>query len=172
MEVDMYMPARKCQLCFKNGHTARYCKNQKGTVNAIDQERGDRDRHDRDRQCYFCGKPGHIKRFCFEIKRHNQTPENATPDLNAQVAVSENNKNIFVIGNSDSPSTVQIKNYGNKYRSLVDTGAACSLVHKNVYESLQINPKLSKSNAILKSVSGGQLNVLGSISLTFVLGGM
>ena len=87
-------------------------------------------------------------------------------------AVSGNNKNIFLIGNSDSPSTVHIKIYGNKYRSLVDTGAACSLVHKNVYESLQIKPKLSKSNASLKSVKGGQLNVLGSISLPFILGGM
>ena len=46
------------------------------------------------------------------------------------------------------------------------------MVHKNVYESLQIKPKLSKSNAILKSVNRGQLNVLGSISLPFVLGWM
>ena len=72
-------------------------------------------------------------------------------------AVLGNNKNIFVIGKSDSPSMVQIKIYGNKYRSLVDIGAACSLVHKNVYQSLQIKPKLSKSNAILKSVWSKQV---------------
>ena len=152
MEVDMYRPSRKCQLCLKNGHTARYCKCQRGKeINAVNTER-----NDRDRRCYFCGKPGHIKQFCFEFKRQNKRFKHSS-SLNVE-AVSGNNKNIFVIGNSDSPNTVQIKIYGNKYRSLVDTGAACSLVHINVYESLQIKPKLSKSNAILKSIKCSWFN--------------
>ena len=68
LEVDMYRPSRKCQLCFKTGHTARYCKSQRGKeINAVNTER-----NDRDRRCYFCGKPGHIKQFCFEYKRQNK----------------------------------------------------------------------------------------------------
>ena len=62
--------------------------------------------------------------------------------------------------------------YGNKYGALVDTGAECCLIHKNVYQSLQIKPKLSKSNAILQSVNGGQLKVLGSVSLPVMIGAM
>ena len=79
MEVDIYRPFHKCHFCFKNGHTARYCKSKKGKeINTVNTER-----NDKDRRYYFCEKPGHIKRFCFEYKRQNQTQE--TRALNAQV---------------------------------------------------------------------------------------
>lgn len=72
MEVDQLRPTRKCQLCFKKGHTARYCRMGRGqAVNAVNADR-DR-RKNNDRRCYFCGKTGHIKRFCFEFQKQNES---------------------------------------------------------------------------------------------------
>ena len=72
MDVDQLRPARKCQLCFKKGHTARYCDMHRGqAVNAVNV---DRDKcQNRDRRCYFCGKTGHIKRFCFKFQKQNES---------------------------------------------------------------------------------------------------
>lgn len=78
MEIDQLRPTRKCQLCFKPGHTARYCRKQRGReVNAVNTGR-----NDRDRRCYFCGKTGHIKRFCFEFKQQQQNQPQDTSNQN------------------------------------------------------------------------------------------
>ncbi|MET0107142.1 MAG: retropepsin-like aspartic protease [Sedimenticola sp.] len=58
----------------------------------------------------------------------------------------------------------------NKYRSLVDSGAEVSLIHRRVYQALKNKPKLFKKNARLQSVNGGSLKVDGCISLTFKIG--
>ena len=52
MEVDQLRPTRKCQLCFKKGHTARYFDMHRGqAVNAVNVDRDKR--QTRGRRCYF-----------------------------------------------------------------------------------------------------------------------
>ena len=69
MEVDQFRPTRRCQICYKNGHTAQYCRKRQNPTNvrAVAAE---------NRKCYFCGKVGHIKRFCTEFKKQNSPPLN------------------------------------------------------------------------------------------------
>lgn len=55
----------------------------------------------------------------------------------------------------------------NKFRSLVDSGAEVSLIHRPVYKSLTKKPKLLKRNAGLQSVNGGFLEIDGYINLSF-----
>lgn len=64
-----------------------------------------------------------------------------------------------------------IKTERHKYRTLVDTGALVSLIHRRVYESLKNKPKLVKRNANLQTVSGLPLKVDGFVNLTFSIGG-
>ena len=59
----------------------------------------------------------------------------------------------------------------NKFRTLVDTGAKVSLMHRRVYDSLRIKPRLQRRKACLSSVSGESLQVDGCINLTFSIGG-
>ena len=49
----------------------------------------------------------------------------------------------------------------------MDTGAAVSLIHKRLYESLKINSRIEQTNLTLQSASGSRLNVLGTTVLKF-----
>ena len=49
----------------------------------------------------------------------------------------------------------------------MDTGAAVSLIHKRLYESLKINSRIEPTNLTLQSASGSRLNVLGTTVLKF-----
>lgn len=54
-----------------------------------------------------------------------------------------------------------------KFRPLLDTGAAVSIVNSNVYWSLPYPSKLSKPKVNLKSVSGTELKIQGCASIQF-----
>jgi hypothetical protein len=69
------------------------------------------------------------------------------------------------------PNSCIIKIERNKYRTLVDTGAEVSLIHRRVYESLQNKPRLISRNINLQTVSGLPLKVDGCINLMFSIGG-
>ena len=58
-----------------------------------------------------------------------------------------------------------------KFRSLVDTGAECSLMHRRVYDNLKNKPKLLKKSVNLQSANGTQLQVDGCVNVHFRIGG-
>ena len=58
-----------------------------------------------------------------------------------------------------------------KIRSLVDTGAECSLLQKRVLDSMKNPPKLQNKKVNLQAVDGGLLDVLGLVELDITIGG-
>lgn len=73
---------------------------------------------------------------------------------------------------TDNPSSCLISLENKKYRTLVDTGAQTSLIHRRVYQSLAFPPRLIKKNVTLQSVTGQTLTVDGCVTLTFKLAGL
>ena len=71
-----------------------------------------------------------------------------------------------------SPNSCVIKIGKTKFRSLVDTGAEVSLMHRRVYDSLLVKPKLQFQRINLSGVSGGALKIDGCINLKFTIGGI
>ena len=71
-----------------------------------------------------------------------------------------------------SPNSCLLKIGKQRYRSLVDSGAEVSLLHKRVYQSLKNPPKLIKKKISLQSVNGISLEVLGCINLCFQMKGV
>ena len=71
-----------------------------------------------------------------------------------------------------SPNSCVIKIGKTKFRSLVDTGAEVSLMHRRVYDSLLVKPKLQFKRINLSGVSGGALKIDGCINLKFTIGGI
>lgn len=73
---------------------------------------------------------------------------------------------------SGNPNSCIVKINRQRYRSLVDTGAECSLMHRKIYDRLKSPPKLSKQKVNLQSVNGGLLSVDGSIDIEIEIGGV
>ena len=71
-----------------------------------------------------------------------------------------------------SPNSCVIKIGKTKFRSLVDTGAEVSLMHRRVYDSLLVKPKLQFKRINLSGVSGGALKIDDCINLKFTIGGI
>lgn len=88
-----------------------------------------------------------------------------------------NNKNksekseIFSVNLNKNPNSCIIHIGKNRYRALVDTGAEVSLMHRRVYDSLKIKPKLQRSDVKLQSAGGNPLKLDGSINIDFKIGG-
>ena len=73
----------------------------------------------------------------------------------------------YKINLAGSQNSCIIKIGKNKFRSLVDTGAAVSLMHRRVYDSLKVKPKLEHKKIDLSSVSGYALKIDGCINPHF-----
>ena len=77
----------------------------------------------------------------------------------------------FKISLAGSPNSCIIRISKDEFRTLVDAGAEVSLMHRRVYDSLKIKPRLQRRKACLISVSGESLQVDGCVHLTFSIGG-
>ena len=58
----------------------------------------------------------------------------------------------------------------NKYRSLLESGAEVSIMHRCVYSALKQKPVLIKKVALLQSVNGGLLKIDGFVTLSCKIG--
>ena len=70
-----------------------------------------------------------------------------------------------------SPNSCIIKIGKHKFRTLVDTGAEVSLMHRRVYDLLKDKPRLMNRKINLHGVNGSLLKIDGCIDLTFSVGG-
>ena len=71
-----------------------------------------------------------------------------------------------------SPNSCVIKIGKTKFKTLVDTGAEVSFMHRRVYDSLLVKPKLQFKKINLSGVSGGALKIDGCMNLKFSIGGI
>lgn len=69
-------------------------------------------------------------------------------------------------------SSILLKISKQKYRALVDSGAEKSLISRRVYNSISDPPPLRHPNVSLESVTGGKVEIVGSIDLEFVVAGL
>ncbi|MEW8091488.1 MAG: retropepsin-like aspartic protease, partial [Candidatus Thiodiazotropha endolucinida] len=84
--------------------------------------------------------------------------------------ITENTKT-FRINVSGNPNSCIVRIDKQKYRSLVDTGAECSLMHRRIYDQLKFKPKLQNKKISLQSANGSELKVDGCINVHFCIGG-
>ena len=77
-------------------------------------------------------------------------------------------KKKFKVSVSGSPNSCIVRIGKQKFRTLVDTGAECSLMHRRVYDQLKNKPRLNNKKACLQSANGSELKCDGCISYKFV----
>ena len=93
---------------------------------------------------------------------------------------TESNKNIinenspqetFKISVSGSPNSCLVKVGKQRIRTLVDTGAECSLMHRRIYDQLKDRPKLLNKKVCLQSANGTELKCDGCVNVQICIGG-
>ena len=77
----------------------------------------------------------------------------------------------FKISVSGIPNSCLVKIGKQRYRTLVDTGAECSLMHRRIYDQLKNKPRLINKKVCLQSASGTELKCDGCITVQICIGG-
>lgn len=77
----------------------------------------------------------------------------------------------FKISVSGSPNSCLVKVGKQRFRTLVDTGAECSLMHRRIYDQLKNKPKLVNKKVCLRSANGTELKCDGCITVQICIGG-
>ena len=77
----------------------------------------------------------------------------------------------FKINISGSPNSCLVRIEKQKFRTLVDTGAECSLMHRRIYDKLKNKPKLQNRRVYLKTASSAPLKCDGYVNVQFCIGG-
>ena len=67
---------------------------------------------------------------------------------------NESKKPVFKISLAGNPSSCVFKIGKRKYRTLIDSGAECSLISKRAYQNLLNRPKLFKNIPCLQAANG------------------
>ena len=80
-------------------------------------------------------------------------------------------KKNYKISVSGSPNSCIVTMGKQKFRTLVDTGAECSLMHRRIYDQLKNKPKLNKRKVSLQSANGSELICDGCITVQICIGG-
>ena len=76
----------------------------------------------------------------------------------------------FKINVSGSPNSCLVKIGKQRFRTLVDTGAECSLMHRRIYDQLNNKPKLTHKKVCLQSANGLNLGVTVALLYSFCIG--
>ena len=77
----------------------------------------------------------------------------------------------FKISVSGSPNSCLVKIGKQRIRTLVDTGAECSLMHRRIYDQLKDRPKLRNKKVCLQSANGTELKCDGCVNVQICIGG-
>ena len=152
---------RKCYVCGKRGHIARFCKN------ANQQP---------ERKCFTCGRPGHISRFCRNAnKKHLAKPETSDREKQAEIpkrdtpkrSFASNSKTVYAMRKGlDDRYYVSLDICGKSIKFLVDTGANVSLLNQDDFCRLGMNSVSTVQDESLMGYSGEPILAMGSVMLT------
>ena len=131
----------------------------------------------KDAECFLCHKKGHIRSMCFLSK--SQRPQgkvHGTTKHNVNFSDDAANPNVcydyvFSIGEDKvQPIQVHVLLDNVKVNMELDTGSACSIISKSMFESLwpidTERPELHPSSANLRVYGGSPLKIAGEISVT------
>ena len=72
---------------------------------------------------------------------------------------------------SGSPNSCLVKIGKQRYRTLVDTGAECSFMHRRIYDQLKNKPRLINKKVCLQSANDTELKYDGCITVQICIGG-
>ena len=149
LAVGTPVQARPCGRCGRRNHNSSECKFKTAT-------------------CDRCGKVGHIAPVCRSVPRANKRTFTRKTKWVATTEPSQPQDNqeeyLYVISNkSTAPYKVQLEVKGKPLTMEVDTGAAVSLAPESAVESLLSSSELLPSNVILKTYTGEQIPVKGSL---------
>ena len=85
--------------------------------------------------------------------------------------INENSpQETFKISVSGSPNSCLVKVGKQRIRTLVDTGAECSLMHRRIYDQLKDRPKLLNKKVCLQSANGTELKCDGCVNVQICIG--
>ena len=86
--------------------------------------------------------------------------------------INENSpQETFKISVSGSPNSCLVKVGKQRIRTLVDTGAECSMMHRRIYDQLKDRPKLLNKKVCLQSANGTELKCDGCVNVQICIGG-
>ena len=77
----------------------------------------------------------------------------------------------FKVSVSGSPNSCLANIGKQRIRTLVDTGAECSLMHRRIYDQLKDRPKLRNKKVCLQSANGTELKCDGCVNVQICIGG-
>ena len=138
--------------------------------------RGNHDKNDcklKSAKCHKCGKVGHIAPVCRSKasgRRHSGPTKktkwvSTTPAVSNEDSSEENNYLYVIQSKSSPPYREELHVSGHKLAVEVDMGAAVSLAPESAVASLISTAKLQPSNVILKTYTGEQIPVKGTLSV-------
>ena len=141
-------------------------------------------------QCHACGKIGHIAKVCRSKPRAGKRPPPKNPKGNGVHSVSHNScspettrdelassskqseslvgsdaYSLFTVQSKLQPLTFQVKVNKVDLHMELDTGASLSVISEQTYNSFFSNEQLQPTDVTLRTHSGEELNILGSLTV-------
>ena len=113
--------------------------------------------------CHYCHEKGHIVRVC-RTKQNHRSPGKLSVKTNLVQTVTKSNEDysLFTLGSTHSPpSRVEVYLDQQPVSMQVDTGAAVSVISRNVFQSVWDSPSLMKSDVKLQSYRREQIGAIG-----------
>lgn len=131
---------KPCWRCGQGGHTYNECRFKTA-------------------ECLHCKKIGHIKANCFSLMKDNRTSQSHN--------VQRMDYELYAIReDSRRPLVADITVNGRTLAMEIDTGAAVSLMSRDNFQKFfkgQITPQLHNTKDILKTYTGEQINIDGTV---------
>ncbi|XP_050515486.1 uncharacterized protein K02A2.6-like [Diabrotica virgifera virgifera] len=131
-------PNRACYRCGDTSHLADKC-NKKHLI------------------CNFCKNVGHIQKVCLKAQQNSHRQVNS---VNSAQEVLEVNA-----GNCKDKFFINLKVNGKILNFEIDSGAAVTIINKNIFEKYFPALQLQKSDVKLTTYCKNNLNVLGLVSV-------
>ena len=144
-----------CYRCARPGHSPANCRFQSA-------------------KCHKCQKIGHIMRACTAqrpTKAVRQVTHEEAPQDDDDFGIQNAEYSLFNLNStSNQPFQVVVIVDNQQVPMEIDTGAAVSLVSEETYKKLWPHKPLQQATIVLKTYSGEQLQLCGSMEVDVVYG--
>ncbi len=117
----------------------------------------------KDSKCHHCQKIGHLARCC-RLKAQQANTKQRTPSDQTNQVQEDSDSVYHVDGKSKPPYLVKVTLNDAPLQMELDTGAAMTIISEKTY--LELKQALPSTNTRLRTYSGQQLVVLGTLHVT------